>query len=113
LVGWLASLRFIAAAGCSRTPASRPPLRRTAVRASARGSGETSRARRQRVVSGACCNLRYVVGSSWAVCSLTWSFRRSSALLRLMYDMLTLSEHAALRTALVHKRCGGSTAACL
>jgi hypothetical protein len=51
--------------------------------------------------------------SPWAVCFLACSFLRLSALLRLMYDMLTLSEHAALRTALVHKRCGGSTAACL
>jgi hypothetical protein len=50
--------------------------------------------------------------SPWAVCFLACFFLRLSALLRLMYDMLTpVSEHAALRTALVHKRCGGSTAA--
>ena len=40
--------------------------------------------------------------SPWAVCFLACSFMRSSALLHLMYDMLTpVSEHAALRTALV------------
>ena len=54
LAGLLASQRARATAGCSRAHATRPPLRRAAVRVSVRGSGETLRARRRRGVSGAC-----------------------------------------------------------
>ena len=104
LAGWLASQHARATAGCLRAHATRPPLRRAAVRASVRGSGETLRAQRRRGVSGACCNFRSGRWFCLGNVLLTCSFRRLSALLRLFYDMLTpLSEHAATPNCVAQK----------
>ena len=104
LAGLLASQRARATAGCLRAHATRPPLRRAAVRASVRGRGETLRARRRRGVSGACCIFRSGRWFCLGNVLLTCSFRRLSALLRLFYDMLTLlSERAATPKCVAQK----------